>query len=264
MFLQTLRNWTPRSRRQSRNNRPTAGSWKLLQLEDRVVPAGNGHIGYAIGSGPNNSPQVKVYDTAGVLIASFDAFPGFTGGVNVTIGVLRPGGGNTQPDIVVGAGEGAGPAVKVYDGAAIATGDQATIDTALSHPLRSFFAYGALFRGGSNVAIGNVNGAADPADPTGQTPEMDIITGAGPGGGPHVKVFDFNSGTLLYSYMAFDIDFEGGVSVGAGNVGGDNGNLPGPPLASDEIITGAGPGGGPQVKAWSVNRTDFDQPGRGQ
>ena len=52
--------------------------------------------------------------------------------------------------------------------------------------VRSFFAYDTAFRGGVTVAAADVNG--DGTD--------DIITGAGPGGGPHVKVFDGASGAL--------------------------------------------------------------------
>jgi len=51
-----------------------------------------------------------------------------------------------------------------------------------------------------------------------------LVTGAGPGGGPHVKVFDFvNDASGLHiaqqiGFMAFDTSFHGGVNVAIGDV----------------------------------------------
>ena len=61
----------------------------------------------------------------------------------------------------------------------------------------------------------------------------EIITGAGPGGGPHVRVFELNGGGLteLASFFAYDPAFPGGVFVAGGDVDGDG-------IA--EVITGAG------------------------
>jgi hypothetical protein len=51
--------------------------------------------------------------------------------------------------------------------------------------------------------------------------KVNIITGAGPGGGPHVRIFDGDTGQQLTnafdSFMAFDPSFSGGVFVGAGS-----------------------------------------------
>src|SRR5207244_1471724 len=95
----------------------------------------------------------------------------------------------------VGATAGAAPEVKVYD----ATTGAIKFD---------FLAYSADFRGGVRVAAGDVNG--DGTD--------DIITGAGPGGGPHVKVFSGVDGSLLLSFFAYDARFSGGVFVAAGDL----------------------------------------------
>jgi hypothetical protein len=70
----------------------------------------------------------------------------------------------------------------------------------------------------------------------------DIITAPGPGGGPHVKVFDGLTGQVLAGFMAYDPSFRGGVFIAAGEVSGD---------VVPDIITGAGPGGGPHVKAFN-------------
>jgi len=69
-----------------------------------------------------------------------------------------------------------------------------------------------------------------------------IITGAGPGGGPHVRVFDL-SGNPKAGFFAYDPKFSGGVIVATGDVDGDG---------IQEIITGAGPGGGPLVRVFDL------------
>ncbi len=70
----------------------------------------------------------------------------------------------------------------------------------------------------------------------------DVVTGAGPGGGPHVQVFSGLDGSLLWSFMAYDPHFLGGVSVAAGDVNADG---------HADIVTGAGAGGGPQVNVFN-------------
>ena len=116
-----------------------------------------------------------------------------------------------------------------------------------------------MFAGGVHVAAGDVDG-------DGRT---DIITGAGPGGGPHVEVFSGADVTrfelfspydaafyesVLGGFFAYDPFFPGGVHVAAGDVDGDG---------RADIITGAGPGGGPHVEFFNgadVMRFGFFSP----
>jgi FG-GAP-like repeat/FG-GAP repeat len=126
--------------------------------------------------------------------------------------------GDGLADIITGAGPGAGPHVKVFDGS---TGAE----------LSSFFAYDAQFSGGVFVAAGDLDGDNF----------ADIITGAGAGGGPHVKVFDGKTGTEVSSFNAYTPSFLGGVQVAAGDVNGDG---------FADIITGSGAGAGPHVKVF--------------
>jgi len=73
----------------------------------------------------------------------------------------------------------------------------------------------------------------------------EIITGAGPGGGPHVRAFDVVGGVMeVASFFAYDVAFTGGVNVAAADLTGDG---------VAEIITGAGPGGGPHVRVRDVS-----------
>jgi len=74
-----------------------------------------------------------------------------------------------------------------------------------------------------------------------------IVTGAGPGGGPHVRVFT-RAGISYSRFFAYDQRFAGGVNVASGDVDGDG---------VDEIITGAGPGGGPHVRV--LTRTGWEK-----
>jgi hypothetical protein len=93
----------------------------------------------------------------------------------------------------------------------------------------SFFAYNSSFTGGVRVAVGDVNGDGRP----------DIITGAGPGGAPHVKVFNGKTGAEINSFFAGPASFTGGIFVAAGDVTGDG---------RADIVVGADAGGGPQVR----------------
>src|SRR5262249_11705115 len=68
-----------------------------------------------------------------------------------------------------------------------------------------------------------------------------FATGAGPTGGPHVKVNNAD-GSLRFSFYAYDPSFAGGVSVAVADVNGDG--IP-------DIITGAGFTGGPHVRVFS-------------
>jgi hypothetical protein len=162
----------------------------------------------AAGAGPGGAPHVIIYDADGSIRFSFLAFDaGFTGGVHVAAGDVT---GDSVEDVVVGAGPGGGPHVKVFDGS---TGAE----------IASFLAYDPSFRGGVNVGAGDLNsdGVAE------------ILTGAGPGGAPHVRIYRGAGQTEVASFFAFDPGFRGGVSVD-GDVG--------------FFVVGAGPGGAPHVR----------------
>ena len=114
-------------------------------------------------------------------------FPSFSGPVSLTSADLTADG---VPDLVAAAGAGGGPHVRVRDGA---TGGE----------LASFFAFDPAFAGGVSVAVGDVTGDGTP----------DVVTGAGPGGGPHVKAFDGRTMAEVRNFFAGDPEYRGGVSV---------------------------------------------------
>ena len=70
--------------------------------------------------------------------------------------------------------------------------------------IASFYAYDPAFTGGVFVASGDVNGDG----------VAEIITGAGPGGGPHVRAFSLAGGSVveLASFFAYDPAFWAAVT----------------------------------------------------
>jgi hypothetical protein len=70
--------------------------------------------------------------------------------------------------------------------------------------VRSFFAYDPGATGG--VLVGAVHANRDG--------RADVVTGAGPGGGPHVRVLDGGTLAELQGFFAYDPAFLGGVFVG--------------------------------------------------
>jgi len=133
--------------------------------------------------------HVKVFDGAnGAEIRSFLAIDGFVGGVFVAAGDLNS---DKHAELIIGAGPGApGGHVKIFDGH---TGQE----------LLSFFAYDPNFSGGVRVGAGDVDKDKIP----------EIITGAGIGAQPHVKVFRAIDLLVLHDFLAYEPDFLGGVFV---------------------------------------------------
>ncbi|MBV9935962.1 MAG: S8 family serine peptidase [Actinobacteria bacterium] len=92
------------------------------------------------------------------------------------------------------------------------------------------------FGGGVHVATGDLTGDQG----------SEIVTGAGPGGGPHVKLFTNQFGLASPGFFAYDPNFHGGVNVAVGDVEG---------TGHPDIITGPGPGGGPNVRVFRPDGT---------
>src|SRR5207342_1911316 len=132
--------------------------------------------------------------------------------------------GDGVAEIITGAGLGGGPHVRAF-----------SLAGGVVTEVAGFFAYDPAFSGGVHVAAADLTGDGI----------AEIITGAGLGGGPHVRAFSLAGSvvTEVAGFFAYDPAFPGGVTVAAGDLTGDG---------VAEIITGAGPSGGPHVRAFSL------------
>jgi len=179
----------------------------------------------AVGVDYGGGSVVQINYNNGTNLSFFAYSSAYTGGVRVALGDIN---GDGIDELITGTGIGGGPHIKVFN----LQGGQPV-------EIASFFAFEPTFMGGVYISTGDINndGLAD------------IIVGAGSSGGPRVKVFSGNSSYFinavapLMDFFAYDLNFTGGVTVAAGNRDLNPG---------DEVITGAGVGGGPNVRSFNA------------
>jgi hypothetical protein len=217
-------------------------------IPDPAAPSGFAINQYVTGTGPGTEGLVRVWRLHGVNdsgqpvpLLTIDPFPGFQGGINVAVGYVFEG---TTPYIIAAVAANGPPAVKVFDPS--------------GHCVSSFMAFDPGFLGGVNIACGRVLGGIGaggyPGGTISQFYPQQIIIGAAAGGTPHVVVTD-GHGTVLRSFLAFDLGYKGGVTVAAANI--DTTRSQDFPVtgvdtnAYDEIIVGAAVNI-PHVKAFDV------------
>lgn len=164
-----------------------------------------------------SQPDIRILDTSGAVVtvfAPYDDEKSLIG--SVAVADL---GDDGMSEIIVGAGEDRDPTVSIFrqDGSLIGT----------------FAAYGTGYRGGVNVAACDLDNDG----------VNEVVTGAAWNGGPHIRVFDNLGNVKFGGFFAFDQTFRGGVNVACGDVTGDG---------VGDIVVGAGLGGGPDVKVFSM------------
>lgn len=193
---------------------------------------------FAVVPGTAAAPAAQIQWLAanGTVLAQTTAIPDFNGAVAIASADIN---GDGIPDLAVAAGSGGGPRVRVLDGK---TGDV----------IADFFAFDASFRGGASIALGDLDGNG----------KLELVAGAGNGGGPQVSVFDPLTGQLQNAFFAYDSSGRGGVSVAAANLNlpdieavplSDPGDAAAPSGGAAQIITAPGPGEGNTLEVFDGN-----------
>jgi len=141
----------------------------------------------------------------------------YTGGIELAAGQTDQ---STAWELVLAPSSGAAATVLVTD--------------VKGRVLRSWLAYRKEFTGGATVAIGDIDGDG----------KREIITGAGRGGGPHVRTFRTDGVPWKGAFFAFDANSNGGANVATGDIDGDG---------RDELVVGSGPGMAPTVRIYGAD-----------
>jgi lipoprotein-anchoring transpeptidase ErfK/SrfK len=189
----------------------------------------DGKAEIVMGTGPGDESWVFIYDSKGNLLNSFLAYDrAYTMGINVAVGNVRKEKGKKKKqkdEIIVAPMFGGGPQVRVFDenGNALADG--------------TFYAFARDFKGGVYLAACDIDGNG----------KDEVVTSAGRGGSPHVRLYDGRGNYLGIDYRPFDEIERGGVSIACANVDGGK---------EDEIVMALASFGPPQVK---VYKTDAEQ-----
>ena len=123
-----------------------------------------------VANGPDQ--RVAVYAADGSRIGGFSAYPGlFQGGVRVALGDVD---GDRRPETITAPGPGMEPEIGVFSQTWNDANDRGT---RLAH----FLAFEPSFRGGINIAAGDLDGDG----------ATELVVGAGPGRPPEIRIFDW-------------------------------------------------------------------------
>lgn len=178
-----------------------------------LLPAGS----VAAAETDSRKMTVKIYDGSTTRLEGSFAGSGakLSGGGTVAAADVNNDG---QKEIIVGAGVGSKPSVRIYrtDGTRIG----------------EFFVFPATWKGGVKVASCDLDNDG----------KAEIIAGAGENSPPHIRTFtDKGEQVFTLGFYAFPKTRKGGVNVACGDVDGDG---------LRDIITGSGIGSNPEVKVF--------------
>ncbi|HEY2787000.1 MAG TPA: Ig-like domain repeat protein [Fimbriiglobus sp.] len=246
------------------------GGQTVLPAPTTPSPTLVGYQQFAVGAGSGGPSTVTEYNPDRSVVATFNPFPGATGGVRTAVADFN---GDGTADIAFGTGPGVIAEVKILDGKTgavlfdvqpfddftggvfVAAGfilgngmaDLVITPDVTGGPRVEVYEGGDFkefanffgiddpnFRGGARAAVGDLNGDG----------HSDLVISAGFTGGPRISVYD--GAALLQrrlvhpvaDFFAFESTLRNGVYLAVGDTNGDG---------LSDLIFGAGPGGGPRV-----------------
>lgn len=178
---------------------------------------GDGQDEIIMAPGQGSEPVLKIFNTNGKLLKQLlVAEKGFRGGISVASGDVD---GDGQDEIIT---------IPASNGLS-----QLKIFNYQGQLKKQFFVDSKKYRGGFNVASGNLDGAGN----------AEIVVAYGAGAKPQVKIFNYQ-GKLQGTFMPYDKNFKGGVKVAVANIDGRNNHN------KQEIIVAPGSGTTPIVKVY--------------
>lgn len=174
------------------------------------------------GSAAGSDPIVSIYNSNGRLLKKLLVFPKtWRGGVKVAVTDIN---NDNRADIVVVPATGGTGQLKIMD--------------YNGQVLRKFVVTDKAWRGGLDVATGDLDGNGQP----------ELVVSYGAGNAPQVRIYN-STGKLVRTFVPYEASFRGGVAVAVANIDGR------PQHSRAKIITAPGRGREPLVKI-------FDQTGK--
>jgi subtilisin family serine protease len=171
-----------------------------------------------IGAVQGDEPRIKIISNKGRLLNSFIVGDKkFRGGLNVA---LLDSDNNGAKDIIVSSASAGSAQIQIFNNKGVLK--------------NKFLAGSKEWRGGLNVASGNIDGKSG----------SEIIVGYGPGSEPQVRIYN-TDGKLIGVFLAYEKKFRGGVNVAVANLDGRKDHN------KAEIIVAPGTGREPMIKIFN-------------